>query len=108
MRNKFETWSMNNAPAGRGWTGKVLPAAAAVTATVVIGLSVVMMAGLRPPAGQAVRYAEALPTVTVVGRRESGDKAGLATPTTTAAVPVRTASGNATVSISIAGDNLRQ
>lgn len=108
MRNKFETWLMKNAPAGRGWTGKVLPAAAALTATVLVGLSVVMMAGLDLPAGQGVRYAEALPTVTVVGRRESGDKAALPAARTNAAMPARTASADATVSISNAGDNLRQ
>ncbi len=117
MKQEYEAWLKSNAPAGRAWTGKLLPMAAAVAATVVVGLSVVMMAGLGLPpgelpaqasgpaaapqqAGQAVRHAEPLPTVTVVGRRE---------PATAAELPARPAPGEAaTVGIAAAGDNLRQ
>ena len=123
MRNKFDAWLKNNAPAGQGWTARLWPAAAAVTATVVVGLSVVMMAGLGLPPGEApldarapapvpvaaatVRYAQALPTVTVVGRREPADRQQMAA--TSAGLPARPASGaTATVGMSAAGDNLRQ
>jgi hypothetical protein len=120
MRNEFETWLKNNAPAGEPWKGRLLSLAAAGTATAVVGLSVLLMAGLGlpagelpaqargPAAGQTVRYAEALPTVTVVGRREPAGKAAPAAPTTTAALPARPASGDTAAGISIAGDNLRQ
>ena len=123
MHNEFETWLKANSPAGQVWAGKLWPAAAAVTATVLVGLSVVMMAGPglppgelplearvpapAPVAAQTVRHAEALPTVTVVGRREPGDRQAL--PPNTAAVPAGPASGEtATVGMSAAGDNLRQ
>ena len=131
MRNDFKIWLRNNAPAGRGYTGKVLPVASAAAATSLVALSVVMLAGLglppgqtpvdasarsavpaqpfaTAPAGQVVRHAQALPTVTVVGRREAGSTAALAAPTTTGAMPVQAASGEAAVGISIAGNNLRQ
>lgn len=116
MKNEFETWLENNAPAGQPWKARLLSLAAAGTATALVGLSVALMAGLglppgeqpmearapaaAPAAAQTVRYAEALPTVTVVGRREPGD---------IAALPARPASGDAAaVGIAAAGDNLRQ
>ena len=117
MKQEYEAWLKRNAPAGRAWTGKLLPRGAAVAATVVVGLAVVMMAGLGLPpgelpaqargpaaapqqAGQTVRYAEALPTVTVVGRRE---------PATAAVLPARPVAGDAaTVGIAAAGHNLGQ
>jgi hypothetical protein len=83
-------------------------------------LSVVLMAGVGLPPGEqplearapaaapvpTVRYAEALPTVTVVGRREPGAQPA---PAATAALPAIPASGEAaTVGMTIAGDNLRQ
>lgn len=87
MTNDDGSWLKSNTPAGRSWTGKLLPLTKAVVAMAMIGLSVVMMAGLDLPpselpieawglaavpqqAGQPVRHAEALPTITVVGRRE--------------------------------------
>jgi hypothetical protein len=131
MKNKFETWLNNNAPGGQALKGKLLALGAAGIATALVGLSVVLMAGLdlpagelpaearvpatapvqagTPGAGQTVRYAEALPTVTVVGRREPGDKAALPVTSNTAALPARPASGDgATVGMTAAGDNLRQ
>ena len=123
MHDDFETWLKNNAPAGQPWRARLLSLAAAGTATALVGLSVVLMAGLGLPAGESaleaqapatapapaqnVRYAQALPTVTVVGRREPADQVAL--PATTAALPARPASGEgATVGIAAAGDNLRQ
>ncbi len=131
MKNAFDNWLKNNAPAGQGWTGRLLALAAAGTATGLVGLSVVMMAGLSLPPGELpaearapstgamqaaapaaaapnVRYAQALPTVTVVGRREPGDKPAPVAATNTAALPARTASAEATIGMSATGDNLRQ
>lgn len=125
MHNEFETWLKNNAPAGQGWASRLWPAVAAVTATVVVGLSVVMMAGLGLPAGEAplearapvtapataqpVRYAEALPTVTIVGKRAPGEQEARPAAVKTAALPARPASAeSAPVGIAAAGDNLRQ
>lgn len=123
MKNEFEQWREARAPAGRAWASRLLALAAAGTATAAVWLSVVLMAGLdlRPgdqlaasqaPAtaassGRTVRYAAALPTVTVVGRRET---AVAAEPLAEAAAawPARTASGNATVGMAGTGDNLRQ
>ena len=108
---------------GQAWKGRLLSLAAAGTATALVGLSVVLMAGLGLPSGKSamqararaaqpataetVRYAEALPTVTVVGRREVGEQAAQGAPATTAALPARAASDVA-ASIAIADDNLRQ
>lgn len=120
MRNDFDDWVKGNQPPGRYWTGKLLSLTAAGTAAALVGLSVVLTAGLglpagdvpaeaRAPAGQNVRYAEALPTVTVVGRREPAPQAALTEPTSTAALPAVPASGEAaTVGMSGTGDNLRQ
>ena len=121
MNNDYETWLKKNEPSGRTWTGKLVPLAAAGMATALVGLSVVMMAGLGLPAGDLaleaktpaatpnVRYAQPLPTVTVVGRREAVEP-GEQVPVraTTAALPVRPASGEAaTVGMTFTGDNLR-
>jgi hypothetical protein len=125
MKNEYESWLKKNETSGQAWTGKLLPLAAAGMATALVGLSVVMMAGLGLPAGelpleakapagpaaaQNVRYAQPLPTVTVVGRREAtepGEQAPVRA--TTAALPVRPASGEAaTVGMTSTGDNLRQ
>jgi hypothetical protein len=122
MHNDFETWLDKNA--GRPWTARLLSLAAAGTATALVGLSVVLMAGLGLPAGELpaearapatpaaaanVRYAEALPTVTIVGRREQAGNAELPQAVDTAAFPARPASGDAaTVGMSATGDNLRQ
>lgn len=130
MRNEYETWLKGNAPTGQGWTGKLLPMAAAVLATVAVGLSVVMMAGLGlpsgelpaearapaeapqsapAPAGQTVRYAQALPPVTVVSRREPADNAAAPAPAVATVLPARPTSGEtATVGVAAAGDNLGQ
>ena len=116
MGNDYDTWLKKNAPAGGPWKARLLPLAAAGLATILVGLSVVLMAGVGLPPGeqplealapaaapaQTVRYAEALPTVTVVGRRQPA-------PAATAALPAIPASGEAaTVGMTIAGDNLRQ
>jgi hypothetical protein len=129
MNNEFDNWLKNNAPAGQGWTGRLLALAAAGTATGLVGLSVVMMAGLGLPSGElpaqalaaatapaqtaapaavepSVRYAQALPTVTIVGRREAADRP--APLGATAGLPARTASADATIGMSATGDNLRQ
>ena len=122
MHNDFDTWLTKNA--GKPWTARLLSLAAAGTATALVGLSVVLMAGVGLPAGEqpvearapaaapatpTVRYAEALPTVTVVGRREPAGNAELPLPTSIAAFPARPASGDAaTVGMSATGDNLRQ
>jgi hypothetical protein len=115
MKNEFKTWLENNAPAGQPWKARLLSLAAAGMATALVGLSVVLMAGLGLPAGElpmeaaapatarSVRYAQALPTVTVVGRREPAPAA----PATIAVLPARPASGDAAARIAIAGDNLR-
>ena len=120
MGNRFEDWLKRNEPAGQARARRLLAAAAAGTATAAVGLSVVLMAGMglppgelqaggqtAAPAGRTVRYATALPTVTVVGRRGLAD---LAAPAggQTAALPARTASVNATVGMAGTGDNLRQ
>lgn len=121
MKNDYEAWLKRNEPAGRPWQGKLVSLAAAGTATGLVGLSVVLMAGVGLPAGESpveaqapatgqnVRYAEALPTVTVVGRREPAGSADLPQAADTAAFPVRPAAGEAdTVGMSATGDNLRQ
>jgi hypothetical protein len=131
MNNEFDNWLKNNAPAGQGWTGRLLALAAAGTATGLVGLSVVMMAGLGLPSGElpaqalaaatapmqaaapaplepTVRYAQALPTVTIVGRREPVDQPAPVAATHAAGLPARTASADATIGMSATGDNLRQ
>jgi hypothetical protein len=133
MNNEFDNWLKNNAPAGQGWAGRLVALAAAGTATGLVGLSVVMMAGLGLPPGDlpaqaqaqapgtasvqtaapastgpAVRYAQALPTVTIVGRRDSADPPAPVAATRTAGFPARTASADATIGMSATGDNLRQ
>ena len=126
MNNDYEAWLKKNEPAGRAWTRKLLPLAAAGLATGLAGLSVVLMAGLGLPASdlpfeakapavapataQNVRHAQPLPTVTVVGRREATEPGETATArATTAALPVQPASGGAaTVGMTSTGDNLRQ
>ena len=126
MNNDFETWLKKNDPAHRAWTGKLLPLAAAGLATALAGLSVVLMAGLGLPAAdlpleakapatapataQTIRYAQPLPTVTVVGRREATEPGDTAPArATTAALPAQPASGGAaTVGMTSTGDNLRQ
>ncbi len=122
MKNDYEDWQKKNAPAGQAWTGRLLAMAAAGTATAAVWLSVVLMAGLDLPpgeqlaatpapavagSGRTVRYAAALPTVTVVGRRESAEP-DAPVAEVAAALPARTASVNATVGMSSTGDNLRQ
>ena len=119
MRNNYKDWLKGNAPAGRAWTERLLSLAAAGTATALVGLAVVLIVGLGVPSGKLeaaatapattrtnVRYAAALPTVTVVGRRE--DATAPVAPAETAALPARSASVNATVGMSGSGDNLRQ
>lgn len=131
MNNEFDNWLKNNAPASQGWTGRLLALAAAGTATGLVGLSVVMMAGLSLPAGElpaqarapatapvqtaapasvepSVRYAQALPTVTIVGRREPAEQPAPVAAAQTAGLPARTASADATIGMSATGDNLRQ
>lgn len=124
MKNEFEDWQKKNDPAGQAWAGRLLAMAAAGTATAAVWLSIVLMAGLDLPPGdqlaavrapataaassaRTVRYASALPTVTVVARRESAEPAAFPADAT-AALPARTASMNATVGMSSTGDNLRQ
>jgi hypothetical protein len=125
MNNEYEAWLKKNEASGRTWTGKLLPLAAAGTATALVGLSVVMMAGLGLPAGglpleatapaavpataQNVRHAQPLPTVTVVGRREALEPAEpAAARAITVALPARPASAeSATVGMTSTGDNLR-
>ena len=126
MQNAFEQWANRNMPAGQAWIGRLLAAAAAGTATAAVWVSVVLMAGLGLPPGESqqpaqapatadgaasaartVRYAAALPTVTVLGRRESADKAETLA-VDTAGPPARPASANATIVMSGTGDNLRQ
>ena len=119
MRNNYENWLKANAPAGRTWGGRLLALSAAGTATAAVGLSVVLIAGLGRASGELeaaapapattstnVRYAAALPTVTVVGRRE--DTTAPVAPAETAALPARSALVNATVGMSGSGDNIRQ
>ncbi|MFC5499933.1 hypothetical protein ACFPOE_20490 [Caenimonas terrae] len=134
MKNNYEAWLNRNSACGPSWKGKLLPLGAAGLATALVGLSVVMMAGLGLPAGQApleargaasapvqaraaaaapaVRSARALPTVTVIGRRAPGGVAAspvaVPVPTVTAALPARPASGDVAARLSIAGDNLSQ
>ncbi len=131
MNNEFDNWLKNNAPAGQGWTGRLVALAAAGTATGLVGLSVVMMAGLGLPSGElpaearapatppvqtaapasvgpTVRYAQALPTVTIVGRREPADQPAPVAANRTAGMPARTASADAMIGMSATGDNLRQ
>ena len=120
MKNEYQDWQDKNAPAGQAWTGRLLAMAAAGTASAAVWLAIVLMAGLDLPpgdqlavaqapatavaaSGRTLRYAAALPTVTVVGRRESAAPAEA-----TVALPARTASVNATVGMSSTGDNLRQ
>ncbi len=129
MKNQFEQWTKSSVPAGRIWAGRAAALAAAGTATVAVGLSVVLMAGLNLPAGEApvearapalpptpvvassaqstLRYAAALPTVTIVGRRTrsaEGPPAAIGVGTLTAPE----AQAEATVGMSAAGDNLAQ
>lgn len=121
MKHEYETWLKRNAPAGQPWKGRLLTLAAAGTATALVGLSVVLMAGLGLPSGefpveakasaggQNVRYAQALPTVTVVGRREPVERAPMVEPAVTAGLPIDPTSRDAaTVGMSSTGDNLRQ
>lgn len=131
MNNEFDNWLKTNAPTGQGWTGHLLALAAAGTATALVGLAVVMMAGLGLPPGElpaqaqapaaasvqaaapesvgtTVRYAQALPTVTIVGRREPADRPAKVAATAAVGLPARTASADATIGMSAAGDNLRQ
>lgn len=124
MKNEFEDWRKKNSPAGQAWTGRLLAMAAAGAATAAVWLSVVLMAGLDLPpghqlaatqapapaaasSGRTVRDAAALPTVTVVGRRESAEPAA-ALADALAAFPAPTASVNATVGMSSSDDNFRQ
>ena len=122
MKNEFESWLKTNTTSGQAWTTRLLSLAAAGAATALVGLSVIVMAELGLPAGdsamqarapsappapaQTIRYAQALQTVTVVGRREAGEPA-LGVPTTVA-LPAGAGSRDAAASIEIAGDNLRQ
>lgn len=129
MRNEFKNWVKSNVPAGRAWTVRVLTVAAAGTATAAVWLSVVLMAGLdlapgelpvaaqapaatpanaAPAAQQSVRYASALPPVTIVGRREPGANPAPAAAKDVSAAPARPASGESMIGMSAAGDNLRQ
>ena len=122
MRNEFESWLKTNTPSGQRWQSRLLSLAAAGAATALVAVSVILMAGLGLPAGepvvqarapaaapapaQTVRYAAALPTVTVMGRHEVGETA-LGAPTNPMASPARAAFGDAAASIAIAGGNLR-
>ena len=124
MKNQFEQWTKSSAPLGRIWAGRAASLAAAGTATVAVGLSVVLMAGLNLPAGEApvevrapaeppmpavassaqsaLQYATALPTVTIVGRRMPAAAVEVATLPPPAARPEETAG------LLAAGDNLAQ
>ena len=127
MKNQFEQWTKSSAPLGRIWAGRAASLAAAVTATMAVGLSVVLMAGLGLPAGEApiearslaapptpvaassesaLRYATAMPTVTIVSRRTRPVEApAAAVDVGTLPAPART---EATVGMSATDDNLPQ
>lgn len=122
MRNEFNTWLSRNAAAGEAWKDRLLTLVAAGAATALVGLSVVLMAGVGRPAGEAlqasvpssgalpvqtVRRAEPLATVTITGRREQAGDASLPATGATAAVAERAASAEAPGGIALAGDNLR-
>jgi hypothetical protein len=129
MNKQFEQWTRSRVPVGRRWAARAAALAAAGTATVAIGLSVVLMAGLNLPAGEArvearapvavptqaaassaqpsLRYATALPTVTIVGRRVRLAEASPAA-VEFGDLPAGQARVEATVGISVAGDNLPQ
>lgn len=133
MRNRYDDWLKTNAPAGQAWTGRLVGLAGAGAATAAVWLSVVLMAGLdlppgdvgieakarsatpavavAPPAPPAVaptvRYATALPPVTVVGRRDPADRAAQPPVIEAALMPQQPVSGEATVGMSSGGDNLR-
>jgi hypothetical protein len=128
MTNQFEQWIKSTGPA-RVWVRRAAALAAAGTATAAIGLSVVLMAGLNLPAGQAPveaqapaapatqlaasstpsapRYATALPRVTIVGRRVRAAEAAPAA-VEVGTLPARQARAEATVGMSATGDNLAQ
>ena len=124
MKNEFDTWLKTNTPSGQAWKTRLLSLAAAGVATALVGFSVIMMAGLGLPAGesalearapaaasspaQSVRYAEALPTVTVVGRREAREPPAIGVPATAMTSPATVGSEDAAASIAVAGDHLRQ
>lgn len=124
MKNEFDTWLRTNTPSGQAWKTRLLSLAAAGAATVLVGFSVVMIAGLGLPAGesalearapaaassptQSVRYAEPLPTVTVVGRREAREQPAIGVPATALASPATAGSDEAAASIAAAGGHLRQ
>ena len=135
MRNEFEYWLKTNTPSGQAWKARLLSLAAAGAATALVGLSVVEMAGIGLPAGESamqaramapapapatapaqataplpartVRHAKALPTVTVVGRREVGEPAAPGAPITTVALPPRAGTEDAAASSAVAADHLR-
>jgi hypothetical protein len=119
MKVDYDSWLNKNA--GRPWIARLASLAAAGTATALVALSVVLMAGVGLPAGgspgqarapaaaSSVRYARALPTGTIVGRRDQAGNSGPAALATSADYPARPASGDAaTVGMSATGDNLRQ
>lgn len=129
MKNQFEQWTRSRVPAGWIWAGRAAALAAAGTATVAVGLSVVLMAGLNLPAGEApvearapaeppmpvvassarsaLHYATALPTVTIVGRRMPAAEPPAAA-VEVGTLPAPAARAEATVGMSAAGDNLAQ
>ena len=132
MKNQFEQWTKSSAPLGRIWAGRAASLAAAGTATVAVGLSVVLMAGLNLPAGEApvearapadppmpavassaqsaqstLHYATALPTVTIVGRRIPAAEAPAAA-VEVGTLPPPAARPEETAGLLAAGDNLAQ